>query len=231
MKRGALLLASCAALASPLAAEITPIPGEGDPHIQSVPYDPAEVVAIRIANGYAVTVRLAPDERIETVTLGDSGAWQVQVNKRADSLVIKPAGAAMPTNLTVLTDQRVYNFALYEAATGLTFQPYLLTFTYAVPPVAPDAPAETATSEYRMRGERALWPLSISNDGEFTHLRWAEDAPLPAVYRQLSRRKLALVNGTMRDGEYVIEGVPADLVFILGRERATATLIEGGTGK
>jgi type IV secretion system protein VirB9 len=221
-----ILALALALLAAPLAAEVVPTPGMADPRIQSVAYDPGEVVALRLAAGYAVTVRFSPDERIETVTLGDSASWQAQVNRRADALIIKPGAMALPTNLTVLTDQRSYSFALYEDAMARQFQPFVLNFTY--PNLGPAAPGTSAdASQYDLRGERSLWPISISEDGSFTSLRWSDEATLPAVYREDERGELALVNGVMREGVYVIEGVPQRLVFVLGRARATATRVEG----
>ncbi len=231
MKSRLALLAALLALPSALTAEIAPMPGSGDPHIQTVGYDPAEVVALRVAAGYAVTVRFSPEERIETVTLGDAGSWQAAVNKRADSLVIKPVGPGLPTNLTVISDQRSYSFSLYSAEQSGSFQPYIVTFTY--PFATGNTPATTvmATSQYQMKGERSLWPLSISDDGHFTALRWQNDATLPAVYNQDARGNLALVNGTMRDGSYVIEGVPERMVFVLGKFRATALRLSGSNAK
>ncbi|MEO7246849.1 MAG: TrbG/VirB9 family P-type conjugative transfer protein [Novosphingobium sp.] len=229
MRRASLLCAAFALFAAPTWAEVTPTPGSGDPHIQSIAYDPAEVVALRVAGGYAVTVRFSPDERIETVTLGDAGSWQAAVNKRADNLVVKPIGPGLPTNLTVITDQRSYTFALYLAAFGAALQPYLVTFTYPFAAPGPSAPPASATSQYQLKGDRTLWPLNISDDGQFTALRWAEDVTLPAVYRQDARGNLALVNGAMRDGSYVIEGVADRLVFVSGKARATALRLAAGS--
>lgn len=215
------ILAAALLLPNPAHAEISPVPGSGDPRIQTVAYDANEVVALRVASGYAVTVRFSPDERIETVTLGDSASWSVQVNKRADNLVLKPLGAALASNLVVITDQRSYTFALYQSSAARMFEPYLVTFTYPGSTGA-QAAAEPAPSPYEFKGEKSLWPLRIADDGRFTSVRWADDIPLPAVYRQDAKGHLALVNGVMRDGNYVIEGVPDRMVFILGTLRAEA---------
>ena len=107
------LTLALALLATPTRAEIMPQPGPGDPHIQSVAWDPQQVVGLRVGAGYAVTVVFAPDERIETVTLGDSAGWQVTADHAADRLVVKSIGRPPPTNLTVLSEARVYNFTLY----------------------------------------------------------------------------------------------------------------------
>lgn len=215
------IMVAIALLHDAAGAEISPIPGSGDPRIQTVPYDANEVVALRVTSGYAVTVRFSQDERIETVTLGDSASWSAQVNKRADNLVVKPLGAALPTNLIVITDQRSYTFALYSSSAARTFEPYLVTFTYPLSATG-QAAAVPVASPYELKGDKSLWPLSIADDGRFTMLRWSEDIALPAVYREDERGHLALVNGVMRDGDYVIEGVPDKLVFILGKVRAIA---------
>ncbi len=202
--------------------EISPQPIAADAHIQAVAYDPQQVVALRVASGFAVTVNLSPEERIETVTVGDAGAWQVQVNRRADRMVIKPVGDPRTTNLTAITDQRSYNFTLYAASAGEDALPYMVNFLY--PALAMVQPvAATTMSRYRVRGKKSLLPAAISDDGTFTSIFWPKDVTLPAVYRQDDQSHLALVNGLMRDGAFVIEGVYRRLVFMIGKARATAT--------
>jgi type IV secretion system protein VirB9 len=212
-------------LAAPLAAEITPQPGTGDPHIQSVPYDADQVVALRVAAGYAVTIAFSPDERIETVTVGDSGSWQVQANRRADHLVVKPVGGGGSTNLTVITDARVYNFTLYGASGGDPSLPYTLSFTYPPPPGAQVETVPPTLASYRLHGDRALWPAALSDDGEATSIVWPSATTLPAVYQDDEAGKEALVNGLMHEGTYVIQGVHKRLVFRRGKESAIATRI------
>ena len=80
-----------AALASaPLAAQVRPQPGAGDPRIQTVEYDPNQVVQIQAAPGYQVTLEFGSDEQIENVAVGDSGAWQVTANRSGGHLFVKP---------------------------------------------------------------------------------------------------------------------------------------------
>lgn len=219
-----LLIASIASLAMalPLAAEIAPAPTGGDPHIQSVEYDPHQVVALSVASGFALTVLFSPDERIETVTVGENSAWNIQVNNRADALVIKPVGFAPNTNLTVLSNQRAYNFTLSNANTGFGPQPFLVRFTYPVPESDKADQVPPVLAHYRFSGSRDLRPLEMWDDGAKTSIKWSEDSPLPAVYRDEGRKRLALLNGAMRDGAYVIEGIYERLVFIVGKTRTKA---------
>lgn len=210
-------------------AEILPAIGAGDPHIQSVLYDEAQVVLLRVAAGYALTLAFSPDERIETVALGDSSAWQVQSNRRADHLVVKAASGAPETNMTVITDARSYNFKLVGAAPGPDL-PYLISFTYPPPAIDAGQDVQVEQGRYRVRGSRALRPSAISDDGRSTTIIWPNDITLPAVYQVDAAGNEALVNGLMQDGAYVIEGVHPQLVFKRGRARATATRLTDTSG-
>lgn len=210
---------------SSVSAEVTPTAQGGDPHIQTVAYDPQEVVALNVASGFAVTVVFSPDERIETVTVGDSSGWLVQVNRRADALVVKPVGYPPTTNLTVMSDQRSYNFTLTTSTMTGSINPYLLRFTYVAPEISDAPKTETATSAYKLSGALELRPEAMSDDGVFTSIVWPADSPMPAIYRVDESGQIALVNGAVRDGAFVIEGVYPKLIFIRGKRRATTTRI------
>lgn len=229
-----LLLMSLAVLSrAPLCAEVIPASTTGDSHIQSVAYDPQEVILLHVAPGFATTVVFSPDERIETVTVGESSAWQVQVNKRADQMVVKPLGTPASTNLTVISDQRIYNFLLTTLAPDFGVAPYLVRITYPSPPqneTVETQPPRPLTV-YRLSGARDLRPTAMSDDDRFTSIEWSVSAPMPAVYSQDTSGHLALVNGIVRDGVYVIEGVFAKLVFVRGAARAQAMRIESGGAK
>ena len=58
------------------------------------------------------TIRFAEDESIENVAIGDSNAWQVTPNKRANLLFVKPLLTRVSTNMTVVIDKRTYLFDL-----------------------------------------------------------------------------------------------------------------------
>src|SRR5262245_43329626 len=58
-------------------------PGPGDPRIKQVMYDPDAIVQIRGQLGYEIPVEFDPNERVETVSIGDSLAWQVTPNRKA----------------------------------------------------------------------------------------------------------------------------------------------------
>lgn len=209
-------------LASPAVAEVTPRPGPGDPHVQQVDYDPEQVVALNAVPGFSITIELSPDERVENVALGNSGAWQVQVNRRGDRLFIKPLGTDAPTNMTVLTDARQYNFILRANGDERLTTPYVVRFIYAGLQPASLVAAPAPPTLFKLSGDRTLWPAAMSDDGKFTSIKWDADQAMPAVYRIDEHGSESLVNGSVQDGVYVIEGVARKFVFRLGKIEASA---------
>lgn len=220
-----LLAAACLlAAAATASAEVRPTPGAGDPRIQTVAYDPDEVIRLDVATGYQLTLEFGPDERIENVAIGDGGAWQVTPNKRGDHLFVKATQSGVATNMTVITDSRTYNFALASAFGGQN-----MAFTVrveaprSVATAAPEAPAGGPTvGRYKLSGARALRPSAIDDDGVHTYIEWAPNQSLPAVFMIDPHGQETLVNGMMRDNRYVVDSVADRLLFRSGRAVAQA---------
>ncbi|USI73440.1 TrbG/VirB9 family P-type conjugative transfer protein [Sphingomonas morindae] len=216
-------------------------PAWADPRIATHFYQPSEVVVIHGRGDTQSTIAFAPDERIENVAVGDSVGWQVAPNKRADLLFLKPTRPGARTNMTVVTDQRTYLFDLVAAPR----QPplYMLRFTYPAPPPrpappvvaapTPAAPAVAAVAPppdpatfdfaWTMRGDRALLPARLFDDGRSTYLAWPRDTPLPAILTADERGGEGPVNYTTRGDVIIVDGVPARLVLRAGRKMATLT--------
>lgn len=209
-------------------AQLRPTPGPGDPRIQSVAYDTNQVVQLQVATGFQLTVEFAPDERIENIAIGDSGAWQVTPNKRGDHLFIKAVQQGVTTNLTVVTDARSYSFELLPLYGPLPDMAYTVRFTYPAPAVATvaDAPAAAAPGRYKLSGSRAIRPTEIDDDGLKTYIVWPPEKPLPAIFAIDEKGHEMLVDGAMRDGQYVIDSVKPKLLFRLDREVASAVRVK-----
>lgn len=228
-----LCLALVLLASTPAFGQITPQPTGGDFRLQTVGYDPAQVVQLRGAPGYQMTVELSPDEQVQNVSLGDSNAWQVSVNRRGDRLFIKPGQTPMATNMTVVTSVRVYNFELVPLSDASAGMPYTVRFTYPVRAVAQGRPGEFVDvsaargrlSRYRMRGASVLLPSSISNDGYRTYVVWPKEKDLPATYEISPSGEEMLTNGMMRNDVLVIDRVVTRLLFRRDRLAARADLI------
>lgn len=221
------LIALTVLLAMPLsaAAQVRPQPGMGNPHVQSVDYDPDQVVMLQSALGYQISVELAPDEHIENVAVGDGGAWQVSANRRGDRLFVKPTQPGVTTNMVVVTDARVYSFELAPLSGPQPDMAYTVRFRYPTPaPTSPSAApaAQVKIVRYRLRGTRALRPIGIHDDGVHTYIEWPADRALPAIYAVDGGGHESLVNGMMRDGLLVIDSIQSMLIFRVDKRSASA---------
>lgn len=221
------------ALATPLAAQVRPQPGPGDQRVQTVEYVPDQVVQLQAAPGYQVTVALNPDERVESIALGDSAAWQVTANKRGDYLFVKPVNAGVTTNMVVLTDVRMYAFELVPAFGPMESLPFAVRFTYpaaasATTTTSADPAATPAQGRYKLGGDKLLRPSAMADNGVRTEIEWPASASLPAIYAIADDGRETLVTGNVRDGRIVVDSIAGKFLFRRDKRTATATRFVAG---
>ena len=218
------LAAALALIAGPALAVI-PQPGPGDPRIHVVAYDPEEVVELRVALGFQLSVEFDLSEKIENVAIGDSLGWQVTPNRRANLLFLKPMSARPATNMTVITNLRRYNFELSvrpRAAARAT--PFSVRFLYAPPVVAyiapppPPAPPVERNAAYSYEGSGRTLPVKVFDDGLDTYFAFREAEDLPAIYAIETDGGEAVVNTRERDGYLVVDRVARGFVLRRGDE-------------
>ena len=220
MKLLALVLA--AALAAGAHAQAPP-----DPRVQTVDYDPAQVVTLAVGSGFAAVVELDREEVVENVVVGNSAVWQVTVNSSGNRVVVKPLAGAVPTDMILMTAERRYVFMLQPTDGGQGH--FVLAFAYPQESAAIAALAAAGTFKYQ--GARALFPQAMRDDGARTTIAWNEKAALPAVFALAEGGEESIVNGRMVGRNYVIEGTAKSYVFRLGELRAVATRRGKGRGK
>jgi len=216
-----------------------------DPRLVERLYNADEVVRIEGRANVQATIRFAEDEHIENVAIGDSTAWQVTPNRRANLLFIKPLADRAVTNMTVVTDRHTYLFDLV-ASPAHRSPLYVLAFTYPDEPeddqlaegeTAPAGPNEVelaaVTDPYAVvdpaelnhawetKGAPALFPSQVYDDGEATFLTWAPGVTLPAILVKDHEGTEGPVNFAVRGEVIVVDGVPREIVLRAGRESAT----------
>jgi type IV secretion system protein VirB9 len=228
VRRALLFLAAVALAGGPLAAQVRPKPGTGDPRIQTVDYAADQVVLLQGTAGYQVTIELSPDEQVENIAIGDSSAWQASSNHRGDHIFVKAIQPGVSTNMTVLTNVRIYNFELSSASGQPGDIAYTVRFRYPTPAAPNTPPGAAGEGRYRLGGNAALRPSEISDDGTHTYIRWPRERALPAVYALNESGKETLVNGMMRDDVFVIDSISSKLVFRIDNNIATATRVRSG---
>lgn len=91
-------------------AEIVPQKSPYDSRMRVIEYNRMDVVKLATFYGVSTHIEFGEDEVIKDVAIGDDQAWNVV--PRGNHLFIKPRAKKADTNVTVVTDKRVYNFAL-----------------------------------------------------------------------------------------------------------------------
>ena len=183
-------------------------------------YDADQVVQLQGTPGFQIDVEFAADEAIENVAVGDSAAWQVTPNRRGDHLFVKNLISGATTNMTVVTSARTYYFELAPLSGGE--MAYTVRFRYPNAQAAAEETPANVEGRYRLSGAQALRPSRIADDGVHTYIEWPHEASLPAVYALNSQGQETLVNGGMRDGLFVIDGISQRLVFRIDSSVARA---------
>ena len=192
----------------PAFASETPVPGAKDARVRNVNYDPDQVVAIVGSFRHAIEIQFGPGETVTQAALGDTVSWQIA--PVGNIVFLKPRERAGGTNLIVVTNAngtpRTYHFNL-TLGTGATM--YGVRFRYPREERAMAAlqvrlaQVQTAKSiettittaaldhaviegtrnmKYTVQGDAALQPTEISDNGEFTVLRYPGHADIPSIF-------------------------------------------------
>ena len=214
-----------------------------DARLVELQYDPAEIVRIEGKARVQATIRFGDDEVIENVAIGDSQAWQVTPNKRANLLFVKPLADNAETNMTVVTSRRTYLFDL--VANPRNRPVYMLSFNYPEPVVEGDEDAQLVAAEsanpteleaagdpyavidpsqlnyaWAGDGDAGLLPTVAFDDGEATYLTWPDGASVPAILVKDHDGTEGPVNFTVRGPTIVVDGVPREFILRSGEEVA-----------
>ena len=210
-------------------------------------YDPGAVVRIEGRPSVQATIRFGDNELIENVAIGDSNAWQVTPNKRANLLFVKPLAEKAATNMTVVTNLRTYFFDLV-ASPRVASPLYELAFTYPkeVKPAAdrkanasagaggptdvevaaatdPSAVVDPAVLNFAWSGSgnKKLLPARIYDDGQATFLAWTPGTSVPAILIKNRQGTEGPVNFAVRGDVIVVDGVPRQIILRSGHDLAT----------
>jgi type IV secretion system protein VirB9 len=185
-----------------------------DSRIKIVTYDPNNIVILKERYGYQTQITFAANEIVQSVSIGDSSAWQVVPLN--NNLFIKPT-AMSKTNMSVLTNLNSYNFQL-DSTNEKTLPTYKLQFTYpeagydqsgksnAVGTFSPDK----INWKYSFTGEKSLAPVEAFDNGQFTYFKFKNDgmSHLPSIFIVDKNKNETLVNYHI-EGRYMVINVTA----------------------
>ncbi len=175
--------------------------GHNDKRVRFINYKMDEVVKLVNHYGFSTHVEFSPEEKIQDISLGDQKAWTYGVVR--NHLFIKAIENNPLTNMTVLTNRRVYNFVLYAhqsnhgaKSNDMMFQ---IKFRYPEDEIKQAqalAQAQKLKHEleqderevltknwaYWAKGSKAITPDSAYDDGRFTYFTFSTIKDMPAVY-------------------------------------------------
>lgn len=203
-----------------------------DARVKTLTYSDNEVYALRGHYGFSMVIEFSSKERIESISIGDSLAWQVVKPSRPNIMFIKPLEENAQTNMSVITTKRIYTFALSakkatsQESNDLTFR---LKFKYPEETAAQLAyiggtssanynPLENVSAadlnfDYSYSGSKRLRPVRAFDDGTFTYLQFEQFDTLPAVFAVDSKKNERLVNFNVQGKYLVISGTNARFIL------------------
>lgn len=198
-------------------AEATPRAGRLDARVRDVTYNKDNVTAIDATYGTSTMIELQPDEKIETLALGDSIAWKVEPNRKGNIIFVKPIEKNAQSNLNVVTDRRIYSFFLRSNTRTPANQIYEVRFRFPDDEASAKLLAEAkeraanpnlktlnianANSDYGYKGSSVNKPVAVFDDGTKTWFRFEGDTP--SIYIVDAERNESLVN-YRTEGPYVV---------------------------
>lgn len=236
----------CIALLFPVLAwaELTPPKGSFDSRVRVVDYNPADVVKLTTFYGVSTHVQFGAKEEIKDVAVGDQQAWDIV--PRGSHLFIKPKAQKADTNVTVVTDKRVYQFALVveprnvrdatawrdpnlvfslsfrypdEEAARLTAQAKAAEAKAAQTDVKgklAEAKKRDENRDYWVAGSEEVSPTAARDDGRFIYLTFSNNRDMPAVYAVDAEGNEALVNTNVEGNEIIVQRMVRKLTLRKG---------------
>jgi type IV secretion system protein VirB9 len=236
-------------LATTAHAESLPRAVPADQRIRTVPFQKDNIIYLAGMMGVSTMIVFNEDEKIATVAMGDSVAWQAVPDQSKQFLFIKPLQPDAETNMNVVTTKRVYNFVLNGAKPGNTKQAVIkLRFAYpddvtdtkllavarqnAAMPNVREALANPGrlNYDYGYKGAVDNRPTSMFDDGKKTFFQFSGE--VPSFFAVKSDSSESLVN-FRREGDYIVvdkvsrqwtlrSGNTATCVFNLRKETPAA---------
>jgi type IV secretion system protein VirB9 len=104
-------IAAVLAFSSPAFAVSPKTNSPYDYRIKTVVYNAADTVQLNAVTGIQIHIKVAPGEKYVTHAFGDDAAWEF--SHKLNHFFIRPKAELSDTNLTIVTDRRVYNILLH----------------------------------------------------------------------------------------------------------------------
>lgn len=229
-------LAALLLMATPAAAGELPAVYGDDRRFLAIGYMAGERFNLPTADRIVQTVLFESGEHIESIKVGDPGAYAITVLDSGEALTVVPKAASAVSVLSVRTTR--HDYAIYlapaqdqdvplvvrvSAGAGTADEDQRLEPGSASCPEPQDRPcATTERGVYRQSGSPSVRPFSITDDGTRTYIAFGKDQAIPAIFAIGPSRKEEMVDGYIRGGIYTLDRVYEELVFRIDDDAARA---------
>jgi type IV secretion system protein VirB9 len=202
---------------------------------RSYVYNPNEVYRYMGHYTYQGFIEFEEGEAVNTISMGDPSLWLFE--HLGNRLFLKPVGEDhSETNMTVITNKRVYHFELYaKEAKGISDKDliFVAKFSYpdekdknivSFPRVTPsDEPDMRDLSSYNFNyqftGDQTIAPIKVFDNGEFTYFQFtAKNAEVPAIFAVDAQGFESLINFRSAGSYIIVERVSAQFTLRNGSD-------------
>ena len=214
-----LLLASSLAAVAPSFAEVAPASMGADARVRSVLYNPVDVIRLDTHLRVNTAIELGAGERIDSVLLGDSEAFEVEVLSNRTTVSIKPVIAGAETNMTIYTGRRAITLAISEGQGRNATYRLVLRYpeTNTSRTTRSGAPAGSRDIGYAWSGKKSLKPVHIWNDGQATYFAFAPGLR-PSIFGVNATGREVTLNSATRGSIIRVAGIREAYSIRIGTE-------------
>jgi len=223
------LLASSLAFALPVFAEVAPASMGADVRVRSVLYSPVDVIRLDTQLRVNTAIELGAGERIDSVLLGDSEAFEVEVLSNRTTVSIKPVIGGAETNMTIYTGRRTITLAISEGRSQNPTFRLVLRYpeTGGGKATKPTVASGSRDIGYAWSGDEKLKPVHIWNDGQATYFAFAPGLR-PSIFGvDATGREVTLNSGT-RGSIVRVPGMREEYSIRIGTEVLCIEHAQGG---
>lgn len=202
-----------------------------DKRIKIMVYNPDDVFKFVGYYGYQANIEFAEGEIVDTISMGDTIAWQVVPSGKR--IFLKPMEPDATTNMTVITNKRMYFFELHaEEAIDINDPKMVFAVRFLYPEDNGGGVQHFSTSslpdltqpekynfDYTISGSDTISPLKIFDDGEFTYFQFKDkNAEVPAFFMVDSELKESIINYRVAGDYIVVERVSSRFTLRNGND-------------
>lgn len=174
-------------------------------------------------------------ERVQTITMGDTSAWQTVVMD--NKLFLKPVLNYANTNMTIMTNKRTYHFELDAVEAASVMEDDVLFYIKFMYPEADDKNIvmfnqvrhrsdlpdlrniDAYNFDYEFSGSENIAPVKVFDDSTFTYFEFNENNyEMPAIYMVDSSGYESLVNYRMVENYVVVEQIASQFTLRSGAD-------------